>query len=337
MTSHLPLVVLASIAVGLGFVPRSARADDEGRCRAGDRRCDEKPGPTPPAQMSPSSLVPISEGLTKPPQARIAPEPIASPPAAAPPPYESPADSWPIEYVLRPQTLPHGLRLVDLRLAVLRPQSGALAAGQPTSFHSTLSLGVWARAGISERFEVGFSAPRLFCVASSNPSGCSDTNRYNGTEANVSYGLLQSRLLQLKLFAGLLIARSAQPFTFVWYLGTRAKILFGQIVALEMAFSASRGIYADPSLGDTFVRGSFVLDFNFQVTHHLLIFADVNPYAPLDRLDEIELESFAGASWTFTNRSEIIASAGMGNVIAQRSWDSSVPGSYYTLSVRFWF
>jgi hypothetical protein len=48
--------------------------------------------------------------------------------------------------------------------------------------------------------------------------------------------------LQLKLFGSISIARSAKPLTWLWELGARTKILFGQIVALEMALHLNRRI-----------------------------------------------------------------------------------------------
>ena len=241
--------------------------------------------------------------------------------------------------MLRPQTLPVGITEAGVRSSVFRPQSGPLttAAGAPYTFNSTLSLGLWVRTGITERSEMQFIAPRILCLAASNPSGCSDINRFNATEISGTYGVVRARTTQLKVFAGISIARSADPLTFAWEVGTRTKILFGRIVALEMALVASRRVNPGPSVADTAPRGSFILNLNVQVTRNLLISADINPYAPMDRLDEMALEPFAGVSWTFRNRFEILASAEMHNVLARRNWDTSVPGSTYTLSARFLF
>jgi len=54
-------------------------------------------------------------------------------------------------------------------------------------------------------------------------------------------------------------------------------------------------------------------------------------------LDEPALGLFGGASRTFDNQSEIVASARANNVLSRRSWDNNVPGAYYVLSMVFWF
>jgi hypothetical protein len=241
--------------------------------------------------------------------------------------------------VLRPQTLPEGLIELGLRASVFRPQSGPLAtaAGTPYTFNPYLALGLWARLGLPERFDLEFSAPRILCLEESAPSGCNDINRYNGTGASVAYGLLRFRTLQLKLFGSLTIARSAKPLTWLWELGARTKILLGKVAALEMALDLNRRIDPGSSQTDTSARGSFVVELNVQATHQLNLFVDLNPYAPLDRLRETELELFGGASWTFQNQSEIVASAGTYDLRSRRSWDSSVPGTFYVLSLVFWF
>ena len=332
------------MSIGLSFILRPALADDGGQSRA-DRRCDEMLGQTRPADIG-SSAAPTPAAATNSVQAPLGPEiattPIAQPPPLPPAlavPQPSPRDLWPIEYVLRPQTLPAGLTEAGVRASVFRPQSGPLAtaAGFPYTFHSTLSLGLWVRVGLTERSEMQFYAPRILCVAAADPSGCSDINRFNATEISGTYGLVRSRMTQLKVFGGILIARSAKPLTFAWDVGTRTKILFGRVVALEMALVASRQVDQPESSGDTAARGSLVVDLNVQVTHHLLVFADLNPYAPIDHLDQIALEPSAGASWTFSKRLEAAASAGIYNVLARRNWDTGVPGSYYVLSMRFWF
>ena len=228
---------------------------------------------------------------------------------------------------------------VGLRSSAFRPQSGPLttAAGNPYTYNPFLALGLWARMGLTERFDIEFSAPRILCLEESAPSGCSDINRYNGTGASAAYGVLRSRTLQLKLFGSISIARSARPRTWEWELGTRTKILLGQIVAVEMALDFYRRIDPGTSQTDTSARGSFLFELNVQATHNLNLFADLNPYAPVDRLDEPAFEPFGGASWTFKNLSEIVASAGTYNVLARRSWDNTVPGTFYILSMVFWF
>ena len=226
MTTRLRLALVAWFALVLGFGLRSARAADE----------------VPPSPLE--SLEHPPEAPVSPPQAPIPPAPVPPPVAEPQPPQPSPFDRWPIEYVLRPQTLPEGMFELGLRSSVFRPQSGPLttAAGAPYTFNPYLALGAWARLGVTERFDLEFSAPRILCLEESAPSGCNDINRYNGTGFSATYGVLRSRILQLKLFGNISVARSAKPLTWAWELGARTKILLGHVVALEMGLDLNRRI-----------------------------------------------------------------------------------------------
>lgn len=343
--SHLALVAWLVLGLGLGL--RSANADDLRSSPSADGRCDELLGQTPSTDVSlpPDAASPdgpagaLQAAIPPPPGPPPAAQPRPSAPAAAPVSPPSLLDRWPIEYVLRPQTLPDGMFELGLRSSAFRPQSGPLttAAGTPYTYNPYLALGIWARLGLTERFEAAFSAPRILCFADSDPSGCNDINRYNGTGPSAAYGVFRSRAVQLKVMGSMSIARSSQPLTWAWDLGARTKLSFGRVVALEMALDFSRRINPGSSQTDPSTRSSFVLDSNLQATRHLLVFFDLNPYAPVDRLDEMALELFGGASWTFGNLSEIHASAGSYNVLARRSWDNTVPGTFYVLLLLFWF
>jgi hypothetical protein len=299
-----------------------------------DRRCDESLGQGEPSgDFGPQEIEP-AVGPESPPS-----EPI--PPVPAPPPVSQPSMFvlWPMEYVLRPQTLPEGTVELGTTARVFRPQSGRLTAadGSSYTFNSNLSFGLWARKGITDRLEIGFTAPQVLCRSRSEPSGCSDINRYNGTGPNLAYGVLRTRAFQLMLFGDIGIARSAKPVKWAWELGARGKLLLGQVVSVEAALAVSRRIDSGSSQTDSSARGSAVLEMNLQATRHLVFFASANPYAPTDHLAEPVLEVRGGASWTFRNLSEIIASAGTNNAFAKRSWNDYVPGSLYRLSMLFWF
>jgi len=327
MTPRLHLAFVAWITLVFGFGLASARAAEDASPILAPSPIEappEEPANPPPAPIHPRPVGPVP----------VLP-PVAVPRASQP----SALDRWPIEYVLRPQTLPEGMSELGVRSSAFRPQSGPLttAAGVPYTFNAYFALGAWLRLGVTERFDLEFSAPRILCLEEAAPSGCSDINRYNGTGVTATYGVLRSRTLQLKLFGNVSIARSARPLTWAWELGARTKILFGQSVALEMGIDFNRRIDPGASQTDISARGSFVVELNVQATHHLNLFADFNPYAPVDRLGEPALEPFGGASWTFDSQSEIVASAGAYNVLSRRSWDNNVPETFYVLSLVFWF
>src|ERR1039457_6948842 len=116
MTTRLHLVLVAWFALVFGFGIRAARAADE----------------VPPSSLE--SLEQPPEAPASPPQAPIppapVPPPVVEPQAPQPAPQPSPLDQWPIEYVLRPQTLPEGMFELGLRSSVFRPQSGPLTFGE---------------------------------------------------------------------------------------------------------------------------------------------------------------------------------------------------------------
>lgn len=299
-----------------------------------DRDCDESLGDGQAGEPSSPQVVAAPEVPTSPPA-----QPAASVPIPPPPSEPSIFITWPVEYVLRPQTLPAGVMEVGTVARAFRPQSGELttADGMPYTFHSTLTMGLWARAGVTDRLDVGLSAPRVFCLSRAEPSGCSDINRHNGTGPSLAYGLLRARAVQLKLFAGLAIARSSMPMTWAWNAGGRAKILLGTILAVEMALAFDRRISPRPSEAKNSTNASSIFELNLQAHRQLNLFAGLNPYAPLGHLGESALALWGGASWAFKNLSEVVASAGTTNVLANRAWSNSVPGTFYTLALLFWF
>jgi len=331
MTPRLHLALVAWITLVFGSGLGSARAAEDASPIAAPSPVEAQPEAQPeePATPLPAPSPPRPVGALP-----VLP-PVAVPQASQP----AALDRWPIEYVLRPQTLPEGMAELGGRSSAFRPQSGPLttAAGVPYTFNAYFALGAWLRLGVMDRFELAFSAPRILCMEEATPSGCNDINRYNGTGGSATYGVLRSRTLQLMLFGDVSIARSAKPLTWAWEIGARTKILFGESVALEMGLDFNRRIDPGSSQTDTAARGSFVVELNVQATHHLNLFADFNPYAPLDRLGEPALEPFGGASWTFDSQSEIVASAGAYNVLSRRSWDNNVPETFYVLSLVFWF
>jgi hypothetical protein len=264
------------------------------------------------------------------------PVPAAISPPASPP--VDPAAAWPIEYVLRSQTLPGGQTEVAVTSRYFRPEAVnfGLLGGTTNTFHSDLSLGFAARHGVTERFEVEASAPRVLCFARSDPSGCDSLNRINGTGVSGSYGVVRTQPVQLVIYGRIAIFRSSEPVSFGWNVGTRTKLLLGRIVALEMAVSFSRSFDARTAGADALPLAVFVVDANVQLTRHLLLFADVVPYAPADQLSRMAMGALAGGSWTFANRAEIRMTVETLNVLPRRSWQANILGNVYTLSVRFW-
>jgi hypothetical protein len=137
MIARLVFIGIAWLICGSVF----ARAFADEFPHSADRRCDESLGEIPPAEPDP-------------PQAELAPEEAASSSQIPPPPVvipEPPSEPsrfilWPMEYVLRPQTLPEGMIELGGSARVFRPQSGPLRTSGddsvPGAFY-TLSMLSW--------------------------------------------------------------------------------------------------------------------------------------------------------------------------------------------------
>ena len=301
---------------------------------------EDDPLPTPAAALAgPGALPPAVVALPPPPIPWGAPGPGPATAPAEPAPTRPPPsaeDKWPIEYVLRPQTLPEGAIRPVLTADYFRPRAGVLYTplGIPYTFHPNLLVGVSAGYGATDRLQLNVSAPRLLCFGGSQPNGCDDLDRANGSGVSLGYGLVRTRPFQLVASAGMSIWRS-DPVTFAWNLGVRGKLLFRDVVALELEASARRPLDTG-SAQDSYLQLTFVTDLNLQLTHHLLVFVDLDPYAPAGHLDAPALEGLAGVEWSFENRSDLGLRAGIYNLLADRSWQNSVPGSFYLLTFSVW-
>jgi hypothetical protein len=150
------------------------------------------------------------------------------------------------------------------------------------------------------------------------------------------YGVVRTQPVQLEIYGRISVFRSSEPVSLGWNLGTRTKLLFGRIVALEMALSFSRSLDTPPPGADALPLAGFVVDANLQLTRQLLLFADLYPYAPADHLSTIAMAAVAGGSWTFASRAEIHMTAEVLDVLPRRSRQANILGNVYALSVRFW-
>jgi hypothetical protein len=282
------------------------------------------PGPIPPP---PSEDAPVSRTTTRPPQAGAPAQSDQEVPVPDRPPA-APASRWPIEYVLRPQTLPKGTARVGVTSAVVVVDS---------PYHNLGQMGASATAGVTDRWEIGGGAPRLLCAATGTPSPCDGYARTSGTGAQVTYGALRTRALQLAVSSGMDIALSS-PTTFAVWASGRTKWLVSGRVAAELELGLSR--WLDPPAfyqrehGGVFGNG--VADFNFQVTRHLLVWADLQAYAPLAHARSPAVEPSAGWSWTFETGTAIYAWARDYNVLSRSVWDMGIGAYAFGASVVFW-
>jgi hypothetical protein len=316
----------------------AAAADDLSLVDAASTKSDDAAAPdasdsgNPDAGTSPAVATPTSSAPPPIQPVRTASPSSVLPMAESGPPSQ---DKWPIEYVLRPQTIPAGRLQAVLSVADSIVDSG-FRSPSGVAYHGFVRAGGTMTFGETDRVQFSAYVPRLLCDGSGSPSGCSDYARINGSGFGFRFGVLRTPGFQVAFESDLSIVVT-NPLTFAVDAGVRTKWLIGRRVALEVELDASKWL-APPS-GYEYQAvgyGTAILDLNVQVSRHLLIWADVIPNTPLDRLGEPRMEPFGGVSWTFENAVQLAASGGVYNILGRHAWDISLPGRFFTLSVLFW-
>jgi hypothetical protein len=277
---------------------------------------------------TPAPVPQMADSPPAPPPGRILPTDPAAIKEGAPGP-----DEWPIEYVLRPQTVPAGRLQVDVTGSITLIDGDFRSPGG-VKYWSWGQAGVATDFGISDRLEFSSYIPRLLCADVGEPSGCSRYARINGSGVGFGYGLVRTRPFQLVLTTNASIALT-NPMTLQISGGARAKVLVAGRLALLFGLSARKWLDAPPGYAET-AFGTVLLEPVLQVTHNLDVWLGLEPNSALDHLSEPRLTPWGGIGWTFENAVELSASGGVFNVLARRPWDSSLPGKYVELDVGFW-
>jgi hypothetical protein len=267
---------------------------------------------------------------------RFVSTPVSNPPSFAWNRRPGP-DEWPIEYVLRPQTIPADTTRVELTtFAAFIDGDFIPSSGLQARYHDWVQVGGAFLFGVTDRVETSIFVPRTLCWSDGSPSVCDDYARVSGSGADVRFGVVRTHAVQLRLSTGFDVGLS-DPLTLEVNLGARTKILFADRVALELALDVSK--WLDPPVFYEDQRVGFwgaTLDLNVQVTPHVLVWGDLEPNAPLDHIGEPRLEPRAGASWTFDNALDLGVRAGIYNVLPRHAWDLGLPGKFAALAMSFW-
>ncbi len=251
-----------------------------------------------------------------------------------------PSDRWPIEYVLRPQTIPEGGLQVALASSATLVDSN-FQPGPGIRYSNFYQEGGSVTFGGTDRLELTAFVPGLFCESSSARSGCGDYARLDDSGFGFGFGVLRTPTVQLEAKTSVYVAMT-KPLTVAFDIGARTKVLLANRVAIELALAVDRWINSPLVFPAPYFYfeatgwGSAVLDLNLQATRHLLVWFDLAPNAPLQRLGEPRLEVFGGSSWTFDNATQLGLRAGTFNVLARHDWDISLPAKYVTLTLQFW-
>jgi hypothetical protein len=246
---------------------------------------------------------------------------------------------WPLEWILRPQTLPRGMLQLDVSgQGTIPTHRDAVdpVSGFAYQFYPSFQLGLALAGGATDQLQLSAWYPRLLCLSESQPSACDPTNRYRGAGAGATYGFVRRDRLQGALTAQLQIVRST-PFELQWLVSVWLKATAPPRLAFSLVVAAHRAINPPPEdlVPSTF--GSIDLEISVQAMRRLALFADLIPWAPLDRVsDGVALEVVGGASYTLSHELQVGVQGGTSNVLSNPSWNQTVPAWFVSGDLVWW-
>jgi hypothetical protein len=290
------------------------------------------------ASPAPNLAAPVPPEASSPLALPVAPEPQPIEPEPEPESTrgEPSDDPWPVEYVRQPQLAPTGWTRGSITSSTLFIDSGFRTPSGAPGFFGSTDFGARLSLGIPYRLELSIGVPRVLCVERGQPSACSSFNRWNGSGVSVALAALRSRPLQLKLASSVTVAYS-DPVAYSLALFARAKWLAARFLALELEVGGNRWINPPPRFERTAAFAYWVdVQVDVQATRNLVLFLAGVPYGPIDELGDPRLQVSGGTSWTFENRTQLGALAGISNVLDRAPTDGTVPVRYVTLSLSFW-
>jgi len=245
-----------------------------------------------------------------------------------------PRSAWPIESVLRPQTIPAGyLRLTVSTAALLTAPSYRSATGR--AYGNSYQAGATMTMGATDRVEFSTYVPKILCGGSGAVNACSDYARFNGAGFGFVFGVARTRAVQVALGVNLDVALT-NPFTVEAWASGSAKLLLEDHVALALGLSASHWIDPPPFYDPIADTAYGFVEVDLQLARHLLAWSALEPSAPFGHSDQRRLGARGGLTWTFENAAELGASGGVYSVLPRRPEDLWVPGGSVIVSLRVW-
>lgn len=260
------------------------------------------------------------------------PELSAQPPLAP--------ERWPLAYLQRPIVLLGGMIELGGTGATFAPNhrfNVDPTNGGTYQFFPAFTAGLSLRAGIADSFEVDVFAPRIICAdGGDQPSNCAAVNRLNLTSAGLSYAFLRRARAQGALTTELEVYRSS-PFEVEWGADVAFKLVPWRVLGFWLEATIWRDINPPATQTSQFTNGVMNLGLDWQITDQVLLGAHAVPWAPLEDLnDEIALEIYGVASYTFDHTTQLALEGGSNNVRANPGWNRSVPGWYTRLTFVYW-
>ena len=252
----------------------------------------------------------------------------------------APADPWPLAYLQRPILLLAGMTELGATGATFAPNhrfNVDPTSGGTYQFFPAFTAGFSAGLGIADRLEIDLFAPRIICADDGNqPSNCIAVNRFNLTSAGVSYAFLRRPRAQGAVTTELEVYRSS-PLELEWGADVAFKLVPWRVLGFWLEATLWRDINPPATQISQFTNGVMNVGVDWQVTEQVLLGAHAVPWAPLEDLnDEIALEIYGVASYTFDHTTQLALEGGSNDVRANPAWNRSVPGWFTRLTFVYW-
>jgi hypothetical protein len=242
-------------------------------------------------------------------------------------------EKWPLEAVRRPLTLPAMMSAFGVRpdrLAIAVPGTGTIP------YSSSATLGFSLAFGLTDRLQAAIGVPRLLCMETDSPSGCTAVSRYSDAGATVRVLALRGDRLQVAPLVRVSVSQTRPDAMARWWAGASAKLSVSS-VALLFSPIVTRNFGTTAAQPTNLWLAYLPIGLSVQLTQRLLVNGAVQPWGSIGDLEQgIALQFQGGVGYTFGRSGEVDLAGGVYNVLERPGWYRSLGGSYVQLSVTFW-
>jgi len=259
--------------------------------------------------------------------------------AEEPAPRSVAEQKWPLEAIRRPLTLPAMMTAFGVSMAGFRPDrlyviNPTTGAERPVS--SSALLGVSLAFGVLDRLQASIALPRLVCVETDAPSGCTGNGRYGDAGATLRALAVHGEELQVAPAVRVTVA-STRPETLLrWWLNTSIKYTaYDSAVTFSPVLTRTFGTTSAQPLNPWLLF--LPVGFHAQLSQRLLAYGVVQPWGSVGDIEQgIALELYAGVSYAFGRHGEVELNGGAYNVLDRPTWYRGLGGSFMQLAFVFW-